>query len=150
MRKGQHKKTRQRHHQRQPGEQLFPIQVITGLSDIKHLFLPIFILYITRIKIDNGIPHLKSPRNRNSRAALGRPAIKLRGGGLGLVCAELLRFLSYGYWGIFIRYFALFRIYFPFLPLCQIFFSTLSKFSKALLKTESSNLEYMNNDLLYR
>ena len=33
-----------RHHKRQPGEQLFPIQLATGWSNIKHLFLPIFVL----------------------------------------------------------------------------------------------------------
>ena len=34
-------------------------------------------LYITRITINNGIPHLKPPKNQTRRAALGRPAIKL-------------------------------------------------------------------------
>ena len=38
------KRRHQRHHQRQPGEQLFPKQVTTGSSNIKHLFLTIFIL----------------------------------------------------------------------------------------------------------
>ena len=37
-------------------------------------------LYMTRITINNDTPHLKSPKNQNRRAALGRPAIKfLRG-----------------------------------------------------------------------
>ena len=37
-------------------------------------------LYITRITLDNGTPHLKSPKNQDRRAALGRSAIKvLRG-----------------------------------------------------------------------
>ena len=35
-------------------------------------------LYIT---INNNAPHLKSPKNQNRRAALGRPAIKITGGG---------------------------------------------------------------------
>ena len=37
-------------------------------------------LYITRITINNGTPHLKSPKNQSRIAALGRPAIKLLGG----------------------------------------------------------------------
>ena len=38
-------------------------------------------LYITWITINNNAPHLKSPKNQNRRAALGRPAIKITGGG---------------------------------------------------------------------
>ena len=40
-------------------------------------------LYITRITINYGTPHLKSPKQKkkkNRRAAFGRPAIKLLGG----------------------------------------------------------------------
>ena len=40
-------------------------------------------LYITRITINNGTPHLKSLQSPNRRAALGRPEIKLLGGGGG-------------------------------------------------------------------
>ena len=40
-------------------------------------------LYITRITINNGTPHLKSPKSQNRGAALGRPAKKLLGGGGG-------------------------------------------------------------------
>ena len=36
-------------------------------------------LYITRITINNGTSHLKSPKNQNRRAALEGPAIKLLG-----------------------------------------------------------------------
>ena len=32
-------------------------------------------LYLTRLTINNDTPHLKSPKNQNRRAALGRPAI---------------------------------------------------------------------------
>ena len=35
--------------------------------------------------INSNTPHLKSPKNQNRRAALGRPAIKLMGEGLQLV-----------------------------------------------------------------
>ena len=49
-----------------------------------HLFL---YLYITRITINNNAPHLKSPKNQNRRAAVGRPAIKITGG-LELVCGR--------------------------------------------------------------
>ena len=34
-------------------------------------------LSITRITINNGTPHLKSLKNQNRKAALGRPTIKL-------------------------------------------------------------------------
>ena len=44
-------------------------------------------LYITRITINNNAPHLKSPKNQNRRAALGRPATKITGG-LQLVCGR--------------------------------------------------------------
>ena len=44
------------------------------------LFYIIF-LYIKRITINNGTAHLKLPKNQNRRAALGRPEIKLLGGG---------------------------------------------------------------------
>ena len=40
-------------------------------------------LYITWITIKNNAPHLKSPKNQNRKAALGRPAIKITGGGGG-------------------------------------------------------------------
>ena len=42
-------------------------------------------LYITSITTKNNAPHLKSPKNQNRRAALGRPAIKIITGGLQLV-----------------------------------------------------------------
>ena len=44
-----------------------------------HLFNLFLYLYITKITINDGTPHLKSPENQNRRAALGRPAIKLLG-----------------------------------------------------------------------
>ena len=34
-------------------------------------------LYIMTITINNNMPHLKSPKNQNRKAALGRPAMKL-------------------------------------------------------------------------
>ena len=37
------KRRHQRHHQRQPDEHLFPIQLVTGKSNNQHKFLPIFI-----------------------------------------------------------------------------------------------------------
>ena len=60
-------------------------------------------LYITRITINNNMPHLKSPKNQNRRAALGRPAMKLLvgvggggggRGGLQLVCSQPILTLS--------------------------------------------------------
>ena len=50
-------------------------------------------LYITWLTINNNAPHLKSPKNQNRRAALGRPAIKITGG-LQLVCGRLTLALS--------------------------------------------------------
>ena len=64
----------------------FPYRWSPARLPIKHLFLPIFIfIYITRIRImiNNGTSHLKSLKSQNRRAALGRPAIKLRAGGGG-------------------------------------------------------------------
>ena len=72
-------KCHQRHHQQQPNEHVFPIQVYF------YLFL---YLYKTRITINNGSSHLKSPKNRNRRAALGRPAIKFLGVGEGALTSS--------------------------------------------------------------
>ena len=47
---------------------------------------------MTRITLNYNTPHLKSPKNQNIGAALGRPAIKLlrcgRGGELELACGR--------------------------------------------------------------
>ena len=43
-----------------------------------HFYLFLY-LYITRITINNNTPHLKSPKNQNRRAALGRSAMELLG-----------------------------------------------------------------------
>ena len=45
-------------------------------------------IYILPESINSNMPHLKSPKNQNRRAALGRPVMKLLGeggGGLELV-----------------------------------------------------------------
>ena len=60
------------------------------LNNYFYLFL---YLYITRITINNNAPHLKSPKNQNRRAALGRPAIK-NTGRLELVCGRSTLALS--------------------------------------------------------
>ena len=65
---GQHKKTPSR----QPDEQQFFLY-----------------LYITRITIKNNAPHLKSPKNQNRRASLGRPAMKLLGASTSLRSTRL-------------------------------------------------------------
>ena len=49
-----------------------------GLTFNNYFYLFLY-LYITRITINNNAPHLKSPKNQNRRAALGRPAMKLLG-----------------------------------------------------------------------
>ena len=59
-------------------------------------FYLILYLYITRITINNGTPHLKSLKNQNRKAALRRPAITLLGGGgLQLVCGRPTLALSF-------------------------------------------------------
>ena len=57
-----------------------------SLTFNNHFYLFLY-LYITWITINNNAPHLKSPKNQNRRAALGRPAIKITGG-LQLVCGR--------------------------------------------------------------
>ena len=53
-----------------------------------HNYFYLFLyLYITWITINNNAPHLKSSKNQNRRAALGRPAINITGG-LELVCGR--------------------------------------------------------------
>ena len=63
---------------------------IIDITSDSQLFL---YLYITWITINNNTPHLKSPKNQNRRAALGRPAIKITGG-LELVCGRPTLVLS--------------------------------------------------------
>ena len=70
------KRRHQRHHHRQPGKQLFPIQVVTGCLTFNIYFYLFLYLHIIRLTINNGTPHLKSPKNKNRRAALGRPAVQ--------------------------------------------------------------------------
>ena len=50
-----------------------------SLTFNNYLYLLLY-LYITWITINNNAPHLKSPKNQNRKAALGRPAIKITGG----------------------------------------------------------------------
>ena len=52
------------------------IDVITNFAAIKNVVLK-RVHYNTRITINNNAPHLKSPKNQNRRAALGRSAMKL-------------------------------------------------------------------------
>ena len=58
----------------------FPYRWSPSSLTINICFYLYFYLYITRITINNDTPHLKSLKNQNRRAALGRPAIKLLGG----------------------------------------------------------------------
>ena len=69
----------------------FPYRWSSASLTFNICFDLILYLYITRITINNGTPRLKSPKNQNKKAALGRPAIKLLkggGGGLELVCGR--------------------------------------------------------------
>ena len=83
LEKGQHKKTPSKTAPATPGEQLFPIQVVTASLTFNIYCYLFSYLYISRITINNGTPYLKSPKNQNRRAASGQPAIKLLGRGVG-------------------------------------------------------------------
>ena len=63
----------------------FPYRWSPASLTFNNYFYLFLYLYITRI--NNNAPHLKSPKNQNRRAALGRPAIKITEG-LQLVCGR--------------------------------------------------------------
>ena len=65
----------------------FPYRWSPASLTFNNYFYLILYLYITCITINNNAPHLKSPKNQNRKAALGRPAIKITGG-LQLVCGR--------------------------------------------------------------
>ena len=65
----------------------FPYRWSPASLTFNNYFYLFLYLYITRITINNIAPHLKSPKNQNRRAALGRPAIEITGG-LELVCGR--------------------------------------------------------------
>ena len=65
----------------------FPYRWSPASLTINNYFYLFLYLYITWITINNNAPHLKSPKNQNRRASLGRPAIKITGG-LQLVCGR--------------------------------------------------------------
>ena len=65
----------------------FPNRWSQASLTFNNYFYLFLYLYITWITINNNAPHLKSPKNQNRRAALGRPAIKITGG-LELVCGR--------------------------------------------------------------
>ena len=65
----------------------FPYRWSPASLTFNNYFYLFLYLYITWITINNSAPHLKSPKNQNRRAALGRPAIKITGG-LQLVCGR--------------------------------------------------------------
>ena len=55
----------------------FPYRRPPASPTLNNYFYLFLYLYITQITINNNAPHLKSPKNQNRRAALGRPAIKI-------------------------------------------------------------------------
>ena len=61
----------------------FPYRWSPASLTFNNYFYLFLYLYITRITINNNALLLKSPKNQNRRAALGRPAMKLLGGGGG-------------------------------------------------------------------
>ena len=62
----------------------FPYRWSPASLTINICFYLFLYLYITRITINNGTPHLKSLKSQNRRASLGRPAIKLLGASISL------------------------------------------------------------------
>ena len=58
----------------------FPYRWSPASLTFNNYFYLFLYLYITKITISNNAPHLKSPKNKNRRAALGWPAMKLLGG----------------------------------------------------------------------
>ena len=58
----------------------FPYRWSSASLTFNIYFYLFLYLYIMRITINNNTPHLKSPKNQNGRATLGRPAMKLLGG----------------------------------------------------------------------
>ena len=58
----------------------FPYRWSPASLTFNNYFYLFLYLYITWITINNNAPHLKSPKNQNKEAALGRPAIKITGG----------------------------------------------------------------------
>ena len=65
----------------------FPYRWSPASLTFNNYFFLFLYLYITRITMNNNAPHLKSPKNQNRRAALGRQVIKITGG-LELVCGR--------------------------------------------------------------
>ena len=65
----------------------FPYRRSPASLTFNNYFYLFLYLYKTWITINNNVPHLKSPRKQNRRAALGWPAIKITGG-LQLVCGR--------------------------------------------------------------
>ena len=65
----------------------FPNRWSPASLTFNNYFYLFLYLYITWITINNNAPHLKSPKNQNKRAALGRPAIKITRG-LQQVCGR--------------------------------------------------------------
>ena len=53
----------------------FPYRWSPASLTFNNYFYLFLYLYITWITINNNAPHLKSPKNQNRKAALGRPAI---------------------------------------------------------------------------
>ena len=70
----------------------FPYRWSRASLMFNNYFYLFLYLYIMRITINNNAPHLKSPKNQNGRAALGRPAVEITGG-LQLVCGRPTAFL---------------------------------------------------------
>ena len=73
----------------------FPYRWSPASLTFNNYFYLFLYLYITYITINNNAPHLKSPKNQNRRAALGRPATK-NTGGLQLGCGRPTLSLSSG------------------------------------------------------
>ena len=62
----------------------FPYRRSPASLTLNNYFTYFLFLCLTRITKHNHTPHLKPSKNQNRRAALGGPAIKLRGAGVRL------------------------------------------------------------------
>ena len=87
----------------------FPYRWSPASLTFNNYFYLFLYLYITWITTNNNAPHLKSPKNQNRKAALGRPAIKITGG-LELVCGRPTLALSSACWISFLFFFVYFCI----------------------------------------
>ena len=78
--RGKKRTAQKRHHHRHQKRQVnsnFPYRWSTANLSSNNYFYLFLYLYITWLTINNNTPNLKSPKDQNRRAALGRSAMQL-------------------------------------------------------------------------